>query len=195
MKYKLFITLLCLTLAACRFTTSTSVRLSEIKSHTNVQGSLVIEAPTEVRSRIASLLVMTGSTQVINMSSTAIETKYTIYKSGVENNLDAYSWGLYYGKNNTLILFFRRDFLEALKGAIGTVDTYNQVKVRFMFYNDTLHPVQIKVRSSWLDGEPISVEVATRTLEPNGVSEVTMSQLSLHFVLKTGVESVATIIF
>ncbi len=181
-------------LTSCHMTVQSQIDLSLVKTERNVKGHLIIDAPLDIRSRIASLLVLTGRT-TITTSETSLKTDYTIYKSGAQSSLDAFSWGLYYGRNKTLVLFFRKDFLSALNDAIGNDDNANMVKVRFLFRNDTLYPVTVKVSGSWLDGEPVTGEVVSRSLKPNETTEIVLSRIALHFVLRNGVESVATILF
>ena len=179
---------------SCNMTVQSSIDLSSVRSDRNVTGHLIIDAPLTIRSRIASLLVLAGRT-TITSSETSLKTDYTIYKSGAQSTLDEFSWGLYYGRNKTLVLFFRKDFLKALTDAIGVGHDADSVYVRFLLRNDTLYPVTVKVSGSWLDGEPVSGEVVSRVLQPNETTEIVMSRLALHFVLRNGVESVATILF
>lgn len=184
-----------LLLGSCVIVAETRIDLSDIKSKNNVRGSLLIKAPPEVRARLGALLIQTSNAE-LSTCGDLIQATYTIYKSGVERDLEAYSWGLYYGRNNTLIIFFRKDFLQTLRASVERARELGEdVEVKFSFYNDTMSAVTMRIRGSWVDGEPVSVEVMTKRLAPLESVEISLSRLSMHYILRTGVDSLVTIEF
>lgn len=194
---KIAMTLLgCIFISSCNLVVHVPVRVSKLEANIPSDTNFEISSPVEIRGELSTLLAQFGETKPTSLdSSSSIILNYKIFKSGTRMNLDEYSWGMFYAKNNSVMIFLRKDFLNALKDKIGKNYDTRAITITFEFINDTKRVAFLRVMGAWIDNLPTGHNFESIILKPDSRVLVRISDVSVHYLLLNGVESIATIIF
>lgn len=186
----------CLFISSCNLVIHVPIKVSKLEGNLVENESFFeINSPIEIRGEISSIISQFSQPSSNYVVEPNLLVNYQIFKSGTKMNLDEYSWGLFYARNNSVMIFLRKDFLTALKQKIDKDYDSRAITITFEFLNDTEKVVYLRVMGAWIDNLPTGHNFESIILKPNSKVLIRISDVSIHYLLLNGVESIATIMF
>lgn len=175
-------------LSSCMLSMSSTIETSKLLDKKDVVVRMKIVGSNSTLRKIESILDENYIYSKL-VSEEILYLDYTIHKSGsVSSRPEDFTWGVFFAKNRSIIIFIKESLLYKLKKErISSITNADNISLSFNIRNDLEHPIMLSVGSIWVNGYPESIS-RTYKLAPNQTINLKLSELSLHYILRNGVE-------
>lgn len=103
---------------------------------------------------------------------------------------------LFRGKNNTLIMFMKRDVMNGLRKELFRNNENNLMSLKYEIANDTKFDIVLAVSSAWVnDSIAVGQQLSVFTVPADNYITITMSDTGVAALLRSGSEPVSIIPF
>lgn len=123
----------------------------------------------------------------------AWEAQIPLLRSGDEAKIPRIAGGMYYSRNNSILLLLKPDFVRDIKAQAslkGYHPEYSDVIISLILRNDTKESVDIAVENVFINGTPIGREMQIFRISPGGAISVRLSDIGVDTLFLGGVEAV-----